>query len=77
MVGLLSVSEFLVDGGLYAKGNIDGNIPRRAKEEERRKELNRMREEAKAKRAAESVRRFLSLRVSRSNFSFLCLGALF
>ncbi|KAF9564645.1 hypothetical protein CPC08DRAFT_240365 [Agrocybe pediades] len=36
-------------------GSGDGNTPRRAKEEERRKELNRMREEAKAKRAAEAA----------------------
>ncbi|KAF8964684.1 hypothetical protein BDZ97DRAFT_1815100 [Flammula alnicola] len=40
---------------LFSKtGPSDGGTPRRTKEEERRKELNRLRDEAKARRAAEA-----------------------
>ncbi|PPQ66062.1 hypothetical protein CVT26_010804 [Gymnopilus dilepis] len=44
---------------LFSKsGGTDGATPRRAKEEERRKELNRMRDEARLKRAAEAAHFF-------------------
>ena len=46
---------------MFLQGQGDGGTPRaggnrRTKEEERRKELNRQRDEAKAKRALEAVR---------------------
>ncbi|KAF8902142.1 hypothetical protein CPB84DRAFT_1846546 [Gymnopilus junonius] len=44
---------------LFSKtGGVDGTTPRRAKEEERRKELNRMRDEARFKRTAEAIHSF-------------------
>ncbi|PPQ93303.1 hypothetical protein CVT25_014432 [Psilocybe cyanescens] len=55
----IDLSNSAVYKELFLKqGSGDGITPRRAKEEERRKELNKMRDEFKAKRAAESSHSF-------------------